>query len=46
MGCCHKKRKRNTLLKYDENEIEKNDEPDSNAIIVKLTYNDFIPLKL
>ena len=46
MGCCHKKRKRNTLLKYDENENDTNDEPDSNALIVKLTYNDFIPLKL
>ena len=47
MGCCHKKRKRNTLLKKisDDNE-ETNEEPDANEMIIKLTYNDFIPIKL
>lgn len=47
MGCCcPKKRKKNILLRVSDNEENKNDEPDSNAIIVKLTYDDFIPLKL
>ena len=47
MGCCcPKKRKKNILLRISDNEENKNDEPDSNAIIVKLTYDDFIPLKL
>jgi len=47
MGCCHKKRKRNTLLKKisDDNE-QTNEEPDANEMIIKLTYNDFIPIKL
>ena len=47
MGCCHKKRKRNTLLKKisDDND-ETNEEPDTNEMIIKLTYNDFIPIKL
>jgi len=47
MGCCcPKKRKKNILLRISDSEENKNDEPDSNAIIVKLTYDDFIPLKL
>ena len=47
MGCCHKKRKRNVLLKKnDENEENQNEDSDIHAMIVRLTYNDFIPLKL
>ena len=47
MGCCNKKRKRNTLLKrMDDDEENENEEPDGNALIIRLAYNDFIPLKL
>ena len=47
MGCCHKKRKRNTLLKKsDDNNENDNEDADANSIIVRLKYDDFIPLKL
>jgi len=47
MGCCHKKRKKNVFLKkMDGDDENQNEEPDTNAMIVRLTYNDFIPLKL
>jgi serine/threonine protein kinase len=46
-NCCHKKRKRNTLLKkIKEEDEEQNDESDSNAMLIKLTFEDFIPIKL
>ena len=47
MGCCHKKRKRNTLVKKsDDNNENDNEDADANSIIVRLKYDDFIPLKL
>ena len=48
MGCCHKKRKKNVLLKKKSNDDDEdqNEEPDVNSIIIRLCYNDFIPLKL
>ena len=47
MGCCHKKRKRNTLLKkITDGDEETNDESDVHEMIIKLTYSDFIPIKL
>ena len=47
MGCCQKKRKRLSLLKRtNENDDEKNDEPDSEEMLIKLTFEDFIPIKL
>ena len=47
MGCCQKKRKKNMLLKKSDDDDENdNEDADSNAIIVRLSYKDFIPLKL
>ena len=47
MGCCHKKKGKNTLLKkISKDDEDLNEERYSNALIVKLTYNDFIPIKL
>ena len=47
MGCCPKKKRKQYLLKKVGSEVEdKTDEKDFNSIEVKLTYQDFTPLKL
>ena len=47
MGCCPKKKKKNVLLKKISNSDEDlNEDHYPNPMIIKLTYDDFIPIKL
>ena len=46
MGCCHKKRKRNTLLKKSDIDSDEENQKEESNLNIKLTYNDFTILKL
>ena len=47
MGCCFKKKPKQTLINnIDQNDENNEEDKDFNSITVKLTYQDFTPLKL